>query len=413
LLFPERNEIPLRSSCTSTGSSHVFFLYDNQSHAFSHDTHAGSRCFMNIAIDVHSLGTQAGGNETYFRQLIQGLTADSSDNRYTLFYTHPGALDLKTGDRRFTFVEVPKNPIARLAVGLPQKLRELRPDVFHCQYVRPLFVNAPTVVSIHDLAYEHFPAFFHPLERTRLKITVRRTARRADHILTLSEFSAADIARRYQVSRDKITVTYLAASAMFHPRDKAACQKVVREKYGTFSPFILYIGRIQARKNLPRLVEAFAIARRRGTPCKLVLVGKKDFQFDRLEARIKELGMEDSVIFPGYVAFEDLPLFYNAADLFVFPSFFEGFGLPVIESMASGVPTITSRGSSLEEVAGDAAVLIDPGNTDSLAEAMERVLKDADLQRSLSEKGLRRSAEFNTGSLTAQVLDVYKSLGRG
>lgn len=367
---------------------------------------------MNIAIDVHSLGTQAGGNETYFRQLIQGLTADSSDNRYTLFYTHPGALDLKTGDPRFTFVEVPKNPVTRLAISLPLKLRELRPDVFHCQYVRPLFVGAPTVVSIHDLAYEHFPEFFHPLERTRLKITVRRTARNADHILTLSEFSAADIARRYHVPREKITVTYLAASAMFHPRDRETSRKLVREKYGADSPFILYIGRIQARKNLPRLVEAFAIARRRGASCKLVLVGKKDFQFDRLEARIQELGMRDSVIFPGYVALEDLPLFYNAADLFVFPSFFEGFGLPVIESMASGVPTITSRGSSLEEVAGDAAALIDPGDTDSIADAICRVLGDAELQRNLREKGLRRSAGFNTGSLTAQALGVYKSLAR-
>jgi len=112
------------------------------------------------------------------------------------------------------------------------------------------------------------------------------------------------------------------------------------------------------------------------------------------------------------VTLEDLPLFYNAADLFVFPSFFEGFGLPVIESMASGVPTITSRGSSLEEVAGDAAVLIDPRDTNSIADAMERVLKDAELQRSLSERGLRRSAQFNTGSLAAKVLDVYRSLGR-
>jgi glycosyltransferase involved in cell wall biosynthesis len=365
---------------------------------------------MKIAIDVHSVGAQVGGNETYYRQLIQELVADQSDNQYTLFYTYSGALTAVSADPRFTFVQVPANPITRICFSLPMKLRQTRPDIFHCQYIQPPCGKVPTVVTIHDLAFEHFPEFIHPLEAIRMKKLVRWTARRADHIVTVSRFSADDIAQRYGIPRERITVTYQAASDRFRPREKHKCQEHLARAYAIDSPFILYVGRLQARKNLPRLIEAYARARRRGVAEKLVLVGKRDFQSEHLDSMVKDLGLESSVIFPGYVSHEDLPLFYNAAEVFVFPSFFEGFGLPVIESLASGLPTITSRGSSLEEVSGDAALLIDPADTGSIAAALERVLGDQELRRKLSESGLRRSAEFKAGNLGTQLLDLYRSL---
>jgi glycosyltransferase involved in cell wall biosynthesis len=228
--------------------------------------------------------------------------------------------------------------------------------------------------------------------------------------MTISEFSAADIAERFAVPREKITVAYLAAAPEFHPRDKGPCQEHLARRYGIDSPFILYVGRIQARKNLPRLVEAYARLHKQGVTAKLVMVGKKDWQFERLLDKIKELGLERCVIFPGFVPFDDLPLFYNAADVFVFPSFFEGFGLPVVESMASGVPTITSFGSSLEEVAGDAALLIDPRDTGSIADALGRLLEDRGLRSDLARRGLKRSANFKAGNLAEKALDVYRSL---
>jgi glycosyltransferase involved in cell wall biosynthesis len=365
---------------------------------------------MNIAIDVHSLGTQAGGNETYFRQLLGGLVADKSDNRYTLFYTHSSALNKTGADRRFSFVPIPKNPIARICLSLPSKLGKLKADVFHCQYIQPPWGKTKTVVSIHDLAHEHFPEFFHPLEAIRMKKLVRWTARRAGHIVTLSRFSADDIAQRYGVPPERITVTYLTASESFHPRDKHLCQEHLARKYAIDSSFILYVGRIQARKNLSRLVDAYALLRRQGVTAKLVMVGKRDWQSEKLLSRIDELRLRDSVILPGYVVLEDLPLFYNAAEVFVFPSFFEGFGLPVVESMASGVPTITSFGSSLEEVAGDGALLIDPHDTGAIAEAIGEVLGDLDLQRQLISRGLLRSTQFKQENLAQRVLEVYRSL---
>jgi glycosyltransferase involved in cell wall biosynthesis len=365
---------------------------------------------MKIAIDVHSLGTQAGGNETYFRQLVRGLLRDQSDNSYNLFYSHPSVLNEFPWDARFNLSKIPTNPLQRICVSLPRLLQKTKPDVFHCQYVKPAFVKTRTVVTIHDLAHEHYPEFFHPLEAMRMKALVRWTARRVDHILTVSEFSAADICRRFDVPREKITVAYQAAAPDFRPRDKAQCQEHIARNYGIDSPFVLYVGRIQARKNLPRLVEAYAGLQKQGIAARLVIVGKKDWQSELLVRKIKELGIESSVIFPGFVPFQDLPLFYNAAELFVFPSIFEGFGLPVIESMASGVATITSLGSSLEEVAGNGALLVDPRNTGSIADALGRLLRDPALRNDLATRGLRRSAEFKSAELAQKTLDVYRSL---
>jgi glycosyltransferase involved in cell wall biosynthesis len=373
--------------------------------------HTSTLCLMKIAIDVHSLGSQSGGNETYCRQLLRGLAHSPGINQYELFYTHPSALSQENiSAPAFRFTPIPKNPIVRICAVLPRLLAQIKPDVFHAQYVLPPFVKTNTVLAIHDLAHEHFPEFFHPVEALRMKKLVRWSAKRASHIMTISEFSATDIARRFDLPRERITVAHLSASLDFHPRDKAQSQEYLAQEYGLAFPFILYVGRIQARKNLPRLVEAYARLRKQGLDTKLVMVGKRDWQSGQLVEKIKELGLENSVIFPGFVPFEDLPLFYNAAEVFIFPSFFEGFGLPVVESMASGVPTITSTGSSLEEVAGDGALLIDPGDTDSIANALGKVLGDSALRQHLAIRGLKRSKEFAAGNLAEKALAVYRSL---
>jgi glycosyltransferase involved in cell wall biosynthesis len=365
---------------------------------------------MKIAIDAHSLGTQAGGNETYYRQLLRGLAKDQGRNNYTLFHTHSFTLKEIEDDPRFALQKIPKNPLLRLSAALPLALRQIKPDVFHCQYIRPLWGNHKTVVTIHDLAHEHFPEFFHPTEALRMKKLVRWTAKSADHILTVSEFSAADIARRFGVPREKITVTYQAAAPDFHPREKKPCQEHLTKTYRIDRPFILYVGRIQARKNLPRLVEAYARLHQQGADVQLVIVGKKDWQSELLLAKVRELGLESAVMFTGFVPFSDLPLFYNAAEAFVFPSFFEGFGLPVIESMASGVPTITSYGSSLEEVAGNGALLVDPSDTGSIATALEKVLHDTELRARLVRCGIERANNFPQNELAVKTLEVYRKL---
>lgn len=365
---------------------------------------------MHIAIDAHSIGTQAGGNETYFRQLLRGLASQKDDNRYTIFSVHQSARETVNSDPRFNFVSIPKNPFLRMGFSLPSKLRAIRPEVFHCQYIMPPFTKSKTVVTIHDLAHEHFPEFAHPLETLRMRKLVRWTARRADHVYTVSRFCAGDISRTYGVPPEKISFAYQAPSEQFRPRDKQAAQEHIARAYNVKGSFILYVGRVQARKNLPRLVEAYAFLRKRITAPKLLVVGKKDWQAEKLLTRITELGLKDCVRFTGYVEHEDLPFFYNAAELFVFPSIFEGFGLPLVESMASGTPTVTSYGSALEEIAADGALLADPLDANSIAEAMRRVLEDNHLRDDLIQRGLRRSQDFKPDELPAHALGIYRSL---
>jgi len=363
---------------------------------------------MRIAIDAHSIGSRAGGNETYFRELLRGLVLDQSDNQYIVFQAGAAALTEVAGDRRFSLVPIPKNPIVRMGITLPRLLRKLKPDVFHCQYVLPPFTRTKTVVTIHDLAHEHFPEFFPPLQGARMRRQVRSTARRADHITTVSKFSAGDIERTYGVPPEKISIAYQAPSERFRPRDKPTCREHLARTYGIDAPFLLYVGRIQQRKNLPRLVEA--LARLKLPEMKLVIAGKQDWQAEILFAKVREFGLEASVVFPGYISDDDLPLFYNAAEVFVFPSVFEGFGLPVVESMASGVPTITSHGSSLEEVAGDGALLVDPLDVSSIADAIQQVLGSAELKDQLIKRGLRRSAQLKPENFSLKMLETYRTL---
>jgi len=222
---------------------------------------------MKIAIDVHSLGTQSGGNETYCRQLLRGLAQSADRNQYELLYAHSAALSQEgVGDPPFHFVPIPKNPLVRICAVIPRLLAKMKPDVFHAQYVLPPFMKSKTVLAIHDLAHEHYPEFFHPLEARRMKLLVPWSAKRASHIMTISEFSAADIARRFDLPREKITVAHLAASSDFHPRDKGESREHLARKFGITFPFILYVGRIQARKNLSCLVEAYARLRKSDDP---------------------------------------------------------------------------------------------------------------------------------------------------
>jgi len=365
---------------------------------------------MKITIDVHSLGKQAGGNETFYRELVRGLLRDQTRNEYELLHTHPFSLQGLQNDPRFTLRKIPKNPFLRLGLAIPLLLQRSRPDVFHCQYIQPLWGKHKTVVTIHDLAFENHPEFFAPAEMYRMKRLVPRTAWKSDHIITVSEFSAADIERRYGVPRRRITVVYQAPAPEFRPLEKQFCTELVARNYGVEAPFLLYVGRIQARKNLGRLVEAYARVRKKGSEARLVMVGKKDWQSEQLLARIRELGLEDAVVFPGFVELKDLPAFYGAAEAFVYPSIFEGFGLPVVESMACGTPTITSHGSSLEEVAGYGALLVDALSVDSISSALERVLGDADLRAQLSSRGIRRAQQFSRDDLKDKTLAVYRSL---
>jgi glycosyltransferase involved in cell wall biosynthesis len=364
-----------------------------------------------IAIDAHAIGSRAGGNETYYDFLLTWLPRiGANGQRYVFYHTDKLALVGRPAtNERIKFKQIrPQNRFLRIPISFPIALWRDKPDLFHAQYILPPFRRYKTVVSIFDLAHEHFPEFFHPVEGLRARLLVPGSARKADHIVTLSEYSAEDIAKTYDINPEKISVTYLAADDDFFPRDKYSCRAHIKLKYGIGDPFILYVGRLQGRKNLVRLLEAYAQVQREGVAEKLVIAGKKDWMYEQIADRVSKLKLDSDVIFTGYVSREDLPIFYNAAEVFVFPSIFEGFGLPVIEAMACGTPVVTSFGSSLQEVAGDAALLVDPLSVESLENALRRLLGNVELKRTLGEKGLRRSKEFSFQKTAAQTASIYE-----
>jgi glycosyltransferase involved in cell wall biosynthesis len=365
---------------------------------------------MRIGIDAHALGSRSSGNETYIEQLIQHLAMVATNGmRYLVYYTHPDGAKRVPSSEKLQWKQIsPATPFWRIPIGFPLAFRREKLDIFHAQHFIPPFCQCKTVTYIPDIAYEHFPESFSRFETLWLKGLVRRSAKRADHIVTLSEYSKEDIAKTYNIDPGKITVTYLGAGDQYFPRDKEKCREQIAAKYGVTAPFLLYVGRLQERKNLPRLLSAFARLRKEGVDEKLVLVGKKDWMFGNIHAQVESLGLADSVIFPGYVPSSDLPAFFNAAEAFVFPSIFEGFGLPVIEAMACGLPVLTSFGSSLEEIAADAAVLVDPLSEDSIAKGLGKLLGDAQFRARLGQAGLARSASFSFKKTAEQTIEVYK-----
>jgi glycosyltransferase involved in cell wall biosynthesis len=366
---------------------------------------------LRVGIDIHSIGSRKGGNETYYRELVRGLATVPCNHEFILYYTNPVSSQPCNLNGRFSLEPVrPSSRMLRIPLGFPWRMRKDKLDVFHAQYIVPPFPSCKTVVSIFDLAHERYPQFFHPLEGRALRTLVRWSAKRADRVVTVSHFSARDLTEIYGVKPENITVVYLAASDEFRPMDRDSCREYVQTKYGLTSPYILYAGRLQARKNLVRLVEAYSQLHRTGIEEDMVLVGKQDWQSDVIVESVRKYGLESKVRFLGYVPGKDLPYLYNAARLFVYPSIFEGFGLPVVESMACGTPTITSYGSSLEEIVGDAALLVDPLSAPSIAEAMEKVLQDPALRQSLSERGLAQSEKFSYRTAAEKTLAVYESV---
>jgi glycosyltransferase involved in cell wall biosynthesis len=230
---------------------------------------------------------------------------------------------------------------------------------------------------------------------------------KAASIVTVSESARRDLLRLHGVPADRVAVVHEAAGPGFRPIDDRAELDCVRARYGLPDRFVLYVGTIEPRKNLARLVDAFAAARARGIPHHLVCVGPYGWSSRDLSGRIERLGLRDSVHFTGYAKFDDLPAVYNLADFFVFPSLYEGFGLPVVEAMACGVPVITSNTSSLGEIAADAAHTIDPADTDALADAITRLATDAEWRRELARRGLQRSRTFSWTQTAKEMLAVY------
>jgi glycosyltransferase involved in cell wall biosynthesis len=368
---------------------------------------------LHIAIDAHSVGTQLAGNESYITNLIEALAAIDSVNQYTLYVTTPASTK-RFANRWPNFqlrTTLPHTPLVRVPLTLAAELRRRPVDLLHVQFTAPPFAPCPVVVSIHDLSFEHLPETFKRRSRVQLRLTVRRTARRAARILALSEYGRNDIIATYGIDPERISVTPLAAAPHFAPVTDAIQLSRVRKNYGLREDYILCVGSIQPRKNLPRLIAAYGNLRRLRPEAKLpqlVLVGKKAWLFQETLRVAAEQGLVDDIKFTGYVPEADLPALYSGAVCSVYPSFFEGFGLPVLEAMQCGTPVIAGNRTSLPEVVGDAGLLVDPFDENELAQAIARVIEDSDLAAELRVKGLQRARQFSWHETARLTLKAYE-----
>jgi len=299
----------------------------------------------------------------------------------------------------------------RLRVPFPADLLTGPVDVFHSpDYLLPPVRRGKKVVTVHDLSFLRHPEAAEPSLRAFLCASVPRSVRKADLVLGDSESTRQDVIELLGIDGDRVEVVYPGVDGAFRVIDDQHHLAAVKQLYGLDCPFILNVGTLEPRKNLVTLLYAYAALRRRGLEHKLVIAGGHGWLYDGVFRRLEELSLEEEVLFLGYVAEEHLPALYGLADLLVFPSLYEGFGLPPLEAMACGTPVITSDSSSLPEVVGEAGVMVPARDADALAEAIATVLADSVLREDLVKQGLSRAAQFTWRAAGEKLLALYQRL---
>lgn len=351
---------------------------------------------MRFAIDAHAICRRLTGNEVYARALLTALAAQDGESEFIAYIANEAAKKLLPASVATRAISA--NPFLRLGIDFAAQLRRDRPALLHVQYTAPLNCPVPVVATVHDVSYIERPEYLPQGRAMQLRLTVGRTVQRAAAILTGSEFSKAGILRAYpRLAESKVIVAPCAAAPEFRPVSRSAAAIVVRECYGIAGPFILSVGDLRARKNHIGLIRAFARLVRAFPQFKhqLALVGKETSFARKVRDEARDSGVADRIRFLGYVPDSDLLQLYNACALFVFPSFYEGFGIPVLEAMACGRSVVCSNASALPEVADGAAILVDPNSADQMARAMADLLLDSELRARMERLGLMRAAHFS------------------
>jgi glycosyltransferase involved in cell wall biosynthesis len=369
---------------------------------------------MRVAIDARKLHDFGIG--TYIRNLLRQLARIDRETEYVLL-SRAADLELTSqlGPNFRSVLEPSPNYSLREQVHVPWVLRRERPDVFHApHYVLPPAVTCRSVVTIHDCIHLMFPQYLpNKAAYAYARASMWAAVKRSDRILTVSEASKRDILHFFNVAPEKIVVVYNAIDDHFWltPPDEDVAR--VRERYQLDHQFVLYVGNIKPHKNLVRLIEAFAELRRTGfEELKLLIIGDEISKLPSLRRAVHGHKLHKHVRFLGYVSDDTLRVLYRLASLFVFPSLYEGFGLPLLEAMASGTPVVTSNQSSLPEVAGDAAVQVDPYDVQSIVDGMRRVLSDADVAADLRRRGRERARAFSWARSVDRTRTVYEQVGR-
>ena len=366
---------------------------------------------MLIGVDAsRATLAQRTGTETYSLHLIRALlTLRGNRHRFRLYFNRPPSADLFEPGSGW---EPRVIPLPRLWTHLRLSWEMLRraPDVmFVPAHVVPLVHPPASVVTAHDLGYLRYPWAHPTLSRLYLDISTRYSAGVATRVVADSEATRSDLVTHYGVPPEKVAVVYPGGGELRDPSPEDEVERV-RAKYRLPRRYLLHLGTVQPRKNLARLVEAYAaLVKTSGTDCHLILAGRPGWGTEALLRRIQSRGLADRVHLLGYVPSADLGPLLSGTQLFVLPSLYEGFGFPLVEAMAAGVPAVASNASAIPEVAGDAAILVDPLDIDAWAEAMGRALEDETLRAELIERGLERAKRFSWNRCAQEVLAVLEA----
>jgi glycosyltransferase involved in cell wall biosynthesis len=368
---------------------------------------------MRFSVDAHAIGRNLTGNEVYVRNLLNGFAALDHESEFIAYVSVDDPSPWVPS--RFRTERVSANPVARWGFDLSAKVRQDHPDLLHVQYTAPLVCPVPVVVSVHDVSFLDHPEFYPHFRAMQLRWTVARTVRSAEKILTVSEFSRAAIERSYRVDPANVTVIPLAAAAEFRPLHLDNALDAVRSKFQLPAPFILSVGDLHPRKNHIGLIEAFSELVKNFPQLRhrLVLAGKETWFSAKVKDAARSSGVGDRIRFLGFVTDQDLMHLYNSCDLFVFPSFYEGFGLPILEAMACSRAVACSNTSAMPEVADGAAILFDPRSPTEMTRAMADLLRDAELRSRMERLGQQRAGVFSWKESAQKTLEVYYAVAEG
>lgn len=365
-----------------------------------------------IAINAHLLSAESGyrqaGIHTYISQLLNHLPPDP-DLEYHVF-TQAGATQFLGDHLRPHISRMPTgNPLARIAweqAAWYPAARAARADVLHSMaFVTPIVAPLPKIVTVYDLSFIHFPERYTKFKRWYLQTQTERSVKSAEKVVTISEDGKRDVQQTFNVPASKISVVTPGVHPDFKPLDCASVDRFRQQKQ-LDRRFILHVGTLQPRKNIPVLLRAFAALK--DPNLDLILVGGKGWLFDEIFALVEALNLTNHVRFTGFVPEAELVLWYNAADLFVFPSVYEGFGIPAADAMASGTPVIVANTSSLPEVVGAAGLTFEPQDVPALTERIASVLYDPDQAAKMRQLGLAQARKFSWTQSGIRMATLYR-----
>ncbi|MFZ5982219.1 MAG: glycosyltransferase family 4 protein [Patescibacteria group bacterium] len=380
---------------------------------------------MIIGIDIRNIGKGRTGDEVVFFNLVKNLSRIDSKNEYRLLTDRDPKYDRSLDQEikklslrnNFTVVNLGKRGINKFIWNfwtLPRFIRQDPTDIYLTQYIVPFFIprEIRVITIIHDVSFRVYPKLIRLIDRLLLGILIPRSLRRADKIIGVSRFTKEEIQKYFSVPERKLDWIHNAVSdEILNYQASPEKEESVRKKYSLPEKFILYLGTMQPRKNLPLLIRSFSQLSKLFPEVKLVLAGGKSYHFDKnIETEIGNLGIENQVIFTGFIKEEDKPEIFRLAKIFCFPSLYEGFGIPILEAFALGIPVVASRIAPHLEIAGNAALLFEPRKGKSLFENMKRIIENEELAEELRTKGKKRLSDFSWEKTAKKMLEIFSSL---